>query len=113
NGELVVDVLEGKLESLQENGMPSSGLQLLFPGESGRILNLRDIEQTLDQMNRLSRYNATVQMLPGTRPGFSLVDIQTRAGVWWRGELGYSNSGQDSTGKEQLSVTLVAEDLLG
>lgn len=113
NGELVVDVLEGKLESLQENGMPSSGLQHLFPGESGRILNLRDIEQTLDQMNRLSRYNATVQMLPGTRPGFSLVDIQTRAGVWWRGELGYSNSGQDSTGKEQLSVTLVAEDLLG
>ncbi|UTM59458.1 ShlB/FhaC/HecB family hemolysin secretion/activation protein [Photobacterium sp. CCB-ST2H9] len=113
DGDLEIEILEGRMQALKNNGQPSARIQRLYPAEADEILNLRDIEQTLDQINRLSRYNATVQLLPGSEPGDSIVNIQSQSGPWWQGELGLNNAGQESTGEQQLSLTLVAEDIFG
>ncbi|SHO57668.1 ShlB/FhaC/HecB family hemolysin secretion/activation protein [Vibrio quintilis] len=111
--ELKILILEGKLESLLFNGKPQSFLHFAFPFLTGKILNLREIEQGLDQVNRLSRYNAQIKLLPGTKTGFSIVDIQTQPGHWLNGSLGVNNVGQESTGEEQLNTTLNAENIIG
>ncbi|MEI8631499.1 ShlB/FhaC/HecB family hemolysin secretion/activation protein [Vibrio sp. PP-XX7] len=111
-GELKILILEGKLEGLRFNGKPQGFLNNAFPHLVGKILNLRDIEQGLDQINRLSRYNAQIKLLPGTKTGFSIVDIRTKTGRWNNASFGFNNSGQKSTGGEaQLAYTLGAENI--
>ena len=82
-----------------------------FPNMNGKILNLRDLEQGLDQINRLARYNAQIKILPGSEQGFSIVDIQTVDGRFWGAGIGFNNGGQDSTGETQLSLNVSAENV--
>ncbi|WP_375748933.1 ShlB/FhaC/HecB family hemolysin secretion/activation protein [Vibrio sp. HN007] len=113
SGALKVVVLEGRLEALLFNGEPQTFLSQAFPGMEGGLLNLRDIEQGLDQINRLRRYNAQIQLLPGSKQGYSVVDIKTGTGTFGSFGVGFNNSGQASTGEELLSYTLSGENWLG
>ncbi|WP_236044173.1 POTRA domain-containing protein [Klebsiella grimontii] len=40
---------------------------MAFPRAEGRVLNLRDAEQGLEQLNRLNSRPLTVDILPGMR----------------------------------------------
>lgn len=113
SGTLLIVVLEGKVENVLFNGEKVDDLHMAFQGVIGEILNLRDIEQGLDQVNRLSRYNAQIKLLPGSKQGYSIVDIQTGMGKAARLGAGFNNGGQKSTGEEQLSFDLQGENLLG
>ena len=108
---LQIVILEGKVEKVLLNGQNSLSLDMAFPDMSEEILNLRDIEQGLDQVNRLSRYNAQIKLLPSTQQGYSIVDIQSSEQKFTSLELGLSNSGQESTGEQQISLSVTAEDL--
>ncbi|WP_374144836.1 ShlB/FhaC/HecB family hemolysin secretion/activation protein [Vibrio sp. NTOU-M3] len=112
SGRLEIVILEGELEQLLLNGEESSALKLAFPFMVGSILNLRDIEQGLDQINRLSRYNAQIKLLPGTEQGKSTVDIRTHEDLFMTLSTGINNGGQKSTGEEQLSLNLGLENVL-
>ncbi len=113
SGTLQISVLEGKIESILLNGGSIDSLHMAFDGVIGGILNLRDIEQGLDQINRLSRYNAQIQLLPGETQGYSIVDIKTEIGDIGNLELGFNNNGQKSTGEEQLSLSLTGDNIFG
>ncbi|WP_456295098.1 ShlB/FhaC/HecB family hemolysin secretion/activation protein [Vibrio sp. AK197] len=113
SGVLNMVILEGKLQEVQLNGQPSSMLKFAFPSLAGRKLNLRDIEQGLDQINRLSRYNAQIKLLPAQQQGYSIVDIQTQDQGLVSGSFGFNNGGSESTGETQLSAAASAENGLG
>lgn len=113
SGTLMIVILEGKVEKVMFNDSEIERLYLAFWGIKGTILNLRDIEQGLDQINRLSRYNATIKLLPGTTPGYSIVAIQTSVGSLGHIGLEVNNGGQKSTGEEQLVLNLSGENVLG
>ncbi len=110
DGELTIEVLEGRLEKLLFNGEPAGFLNNAFPNMINQPLNLRDIEQGLDQINRLSRYNAQIKLLPGSDKGLSVVNIQTQTGAFGHLGVGLSNSGQDSTGEEQFAINTGLEN---
>ncbi|HED2992792.1 POTRA domain, ShlB-type family protein [Klebsiella pneumoniae] len=56
SGELHLVVLEGRLQAIRmESGSPRE-LAMTFPGLEGNILNLRDIEQGMEQINRKAKY---------------------------------------------------------
>lgn len=55
-GELTVAVSEGRVETISLDGQETLALKMAFPGLVGRVLNLRDIEQGLEQLNRPSRF---------------------------------------------------------
>ncbi len=60
--------IEGTLGDIYVNGKPAPGSGMIataFPGMKGQVTNLRDIEQGLDQINRLTFNNAKTAMLPG------------------------------------------------
>ncbi|MDA0107927.1 ShlB/FhaC/HecB family hemolysin secretion/activation protein [Vibrio sp. La 4.2.2] len=112
SGVLEVVIVEGRLEALLMNGQPELFLRHAFPNAVGQVLNLRDIEQGLDQINRLSRYNAQIELLPGQTQGHTIVNIQTREGRAVNASLGFNNGGQPSTGETQLSASVRADNLL-
>jgi hemolysin activation/secretion protein len=73
SGTLKIVIVEGRLESMLFNGKQEGFLQQAFSNIEGKILNLRDIEQGLDQINRLNRYNARIKLEPGTQQGYSVI----------------------------------------
>ncbi|WP_164520836.1 ShlB/FhaC/HecB family hemolysin secretion/activation protein [Vibrio aphrogenes] len=111
-GTLVIQILEGKLENILLNHQPH-WFGSAFPYAQNRILNLRDIEQGLDQINRLARYNATIELLPGTQPGYTILNIKTVDQGWLSGSLGFNNGGQKNTGETQLSTNASLDDIFG
>ncbi|MBW8791227.1 MAG: ShlB/FhaC/HecB family hemolysin secretion/activation protein, partial [Rhizobium leguminosarum] len=72
-------VVEGTLSDIYLNGQKVAGntsLATAFPGLIGRVVNIRDIEQGLDQMNRLQANEAKSAMLPGSKDGTSILNIE-------------------------------------
>ncbi|KUI99914.1 ShlB/FhaC/HecB family hemolysin secretion/activation protein [Vibrio sp. MEBiC08052] len=112
SGQLKIIILEGKLEALKFNGRVEGFLNNAFPGLIDHLFNLREIEQGLDQINRLSRYNAQIKIRPGTKQGYSIVDIQSDTRFWGNTSVGVENSGQKSTGETQFRYALNAENII-
>ncbi|MGO7134966.1 ShlB/FhaC/HecB family hemolysin secretion/activation protein [Rhizobium leguminosarum] len=108
-------VVEGTLSDIYLNGQKIAGngsLATAFPGLIGRVVNIRDIEQGLDQMNRLQANDAKSAMLPGPKDGTSILNIENRPGRPWHVSIGNNNMGQESTGFSRSSASLTFDDLL-
>ncbi|TBC90105.1 ShlB/FhaC/HecB family hemolysin secretion/activation protein (plasmid) [Rhizobium leguminosarum] len=108
-------VVEGTLSDIYLNGQKVAGsgsLATAFPGLIGRVVNIRDIEQGLDQMNRLQANDAKSAMLPGPKDGTSILNIENRPARPWHASIGNNNMGQESTGFSRSSASLTFDDLL-
>jgi len=113
-GVLRLIVREGRVERLNlEEVEPRNRLATAFPGIEGRIFNLRDIEQGLDQINRLRANDAKMEIAPGREPGGSTVTIRDRRRTPWFVDAGADNSGSKSSGERQGFARIEADDLLG
>ncbi|WJK07581.1 ShlB/FhaC/HecB family hemolysin secretion/activation protein [Pseudomonas fluorescens] len=115
-GHLKVLVVEGKLESLKgaENSKLSEReLAMAFPGKAGELVNLREIEQMVDQLNRLPSNQAKMELSPGKNVGGSDVLVNNTAQKPWRAGLSRSNDGQRSTGEQQWGTTFDWDSPLG
>ncbi len=81
-GDLQVLVIEGKLENLRSDaasGLSDRELAMAFPGKEGELLNLREIEQMVDQLNRLPSNQAQMELTPGQAVGGSDVVVKIPA----------------------------------
>jgi hemolysin activation/secretion protein len=115
-GTLEVLVVEGKLESLKGeagSGLSERELAMAFPGREGQELNLREIEQLLDQLNRLPSNQAQMELAPGNAVGGSTVLVKNTPQKPWRASLARHNDGQKSTGEQQWGVGLDWDSPLG
>lgn len=115
-GVLRLVVIEGKVEAIDPDPRESArALEMLFafPGVIDHPLNLRDIEQGLDQLNRLRSNNASMALEPGTGQGATRVVVKNQPGKRWRLSGGVNNSGQESTGRNKLQAAGEVDDLLG
>jgi len=113
HGQLIIPVLEGKLFAIRLDGAQPAMLKMVFPHIEGKILNLRDIEQGMEQINRLRRTPVQIEIQPAPQPGYSVVNLTTAAEFPLSAALGFDNSGQKSTGVGQLTASLTGNNLLG
>jgi len=116
SGTLEIKVVEGTIEDIRLNeDAPADRwrVRMAFPGLVGEPLNLRDIEQGLDQLNRLPSSDAKMKIEPGNTPGASRIVIVDKPARTWRARANLDNSGQKSTGVEQYTLSLDKDDLLG
>lgn len=114
-GTLTIVVVEGVIQGLRLNdgtGAAQRQLATAFPGLDGEVLDLRDIEQGLDQMNRLKSNNARLKLEPGDRLGTSRVVIENDPAKFWRLGAALDNSGQKATGEQLRTVSAEADNLL-
>lgn len=116
DGQLELVVLEGRTEQLisTENQFSQRELDFAFPELQQRLLNIRDIEQGLENLNSLAKNSATVELRPGQQQGGSIVAIQNQPQPFaWRGGIGIDNSGDASTGMYQLDTNLSVDNGVG
>lgn len=94
HGTLNITVLEGKLEAIHLQGASARQLNMAFPTRAGRILNLRDIEQGMEQINRLRTTPVQIEIIPSTQPGYSIVNLTSTPEFPLTLRLNMDNSGQ-------------------
>ncbi|AIZ79506.1 ShlB/FhaC/HecB family hemolysin secretion/activation protein [Actinobacillus equuli] len=116
SGNLVLTVIAGKVRHtlVADGGIvprftPLHALTgLTF--EKGDILNVRDIEQSLENLKRVPTADANIEILPsegeGSQVGESDLKISYAQAIPFRLNLGLEDSGSTSTGKWQASATL-------
>jgi hemolysin activation/secretion protein len=110
DGQVEISVMEGKIEKI---GDESPGLLAAFLGQKGEYLNLRDLEVSLDRINRLPSHHAKLDMLPGSSEGWSVVDVPIERQRPWRVTLSANNYGSDETGETQGALSLQWDNPLG
>ncbi|PHM59300.1 ShlB/FhaC/HecB family hemolysin secretion/activation protein [Xenorhabdus sp. KK7.4] len=98
NRELGLSVIEGFVEAI-EGGDRWVNSRMLFPGLINQPLNLNQLDQGLDQSNRLQSNKTTLDILPGTVSGGSIVRLHNRHSTPWHLSAITDNYGQKSTGK--------------
>ena len=116
SGHLQVLVVEGRLEGLkgaEGSGLSERELAMSFPGKPGELLNLREIEQMVDQLNRLPSNQAQMELAPGQNIGGSQVLVKNTPQKPWRVGLSRHNDGQKSTGEQQWGSSLDWDSPLG
>lgn len=74
--------------------------------QKGSLLNIRDIEQTIDNFNSVPGQNADIKIEPGQNAGESDLVIDIERGKPWSVSLNVDNTGTDETGKVQMSGSL-------
>ncbi|MDX7990460.1 ShlB/FhaC/HecB family hemolysin secretion/activation protein [Xenorhabdus littoralis] len=112
NGELGVNVVEGFVEAIEgEDRWVNS--QMLFPHLTNNPLNLNQLDQGLDQANRLQSNKVTLDILPGTVNGGSIIRLHNRHSSPWRITTTTDNYGQKSTGKWITRLNTSVDSPLG
>lgn len=115
-GHLQVLVVEGKLEGVraaEDSKLSERELAMAFPGSTGEQLNLREIEQMVDQLNRLPSNKAQMELTPGQAVGGSTVLVKNTPQKPWRASLSRNNEGQKSTGEQLLNLGFEWDSPLG
>ena len=114
-GHLEILVIEGVVDKIliQDGDANSVSIGNIFPWVQGGQLNLRDLEQGIDQINRLASNNATLDIQPGAKPGESTVVVRNQPKSPFHLYLSTDNQGSASTGKIQTGATISADNPLG
>ena len=112
-GTLTIEVVEGFVEAIRVEGGPQRLAATAWPGVVGAPLNLRRIEQGLDQINRLAASQARVDFLPGKKVGGTVIVVNYVKDSLISATLGRNNSGQSATGEQQIAGSLEVHSLFG
>ncbi|MEM5434496.1 ShlB/FhaC/HecB family hemolysin secretion/activation protein [Paraburkholderia diazotrophica] len=84
-----------------------------FPARDGDLLNLRDLEQGLEQMKRVASQDVDMKIEPTDAPGESDVVITVKRSKPWSFVASVDNSGTKATGKWQGNVSVGFDNPLG
>ncbi|HEX6590609.1 MAG TPA: ShlB/FhaC/HecB family hemolysin secretion/activation protein, partial [Moraxellaceae bacterium] len=119
SGHLRLQLLPGRLHAIRRVEHAPSRLQLwtALPSREGALLNLRDMEQGVENLKRLPTVEADIQVEPAAglapRPGESDLALRWRQEFPWRFSASLDDSGSDNTGKYQGSVTFSYDNPFG
>lgn len=109
SGQLLLTVWPGRVEGLRSFALSRMELAFASPVHGGDLLQLRALEQTVENLNRLGSFTASMELLPGQQPGGSVVDINvTRAAPWQVGLAWQSEAlnGDDASNNLRANLTL-------
>jgi len=111
-GELKLLIVPGRIRSVTLDPSSSRHVSLwsAMPAHSGNLLDLRDIEQGLENLQRLPTVEAHMALRPGEKPGESDIVIERTQRRFWRLGAWLDDSGTESTGRYQSGVMLALDN---
>jgi hemolysin activation/secretion protein len=114
-GTLEILVIEGVIEkiTIKDGDTNSISVRNVFSSGEGDLLNMRDLEQGIDQINRLASNNAKLDIQPGDATGASQVIVFNQPGSPFHYNLSTDNQGSKSTGEVQTGLTITADNQMG
>lgn len=111
-GTLRLTLIPGKIKNIRFKDPSYEGNWFTaFPTQPGDILNLRNLEQGLEQMKRVPSQDVNFEIVPGLNPGESDVVISMKKTKPWKRIISVDDSGSRATGKLQSSLTLSWDNL--
>lgn len=118
-GSLALTVVPGRIRSVRfadkdgKSIAAPTSLVTAVPAYPGDILNLRDIEQALENFKRVPTADADIQITPADQPDHSDLVITYQSTTPVRLSLALDDSGGKSTGRYQTSATFSWDNPLG
>jgi hemolysin activation/secretion protein len=102
SGKLRFQVDAGKIERtiIEDNDIR----EWILPFKNNDILNIRDIEQGLENLQRVPGVDVKINIEPGTGNDYSIVHIDTHRMKTWSLQAGYNNWGAEDTGRHLVSA---------
>lgn len=117
SGQVILTVIPGRVDQIQfaEGTSKRAHKFNTLPVKSGDVLNIRDIEQGLENFKRVPTVEADFKIQPSvqnTAPGYSDLMLAWQQSKPYRLHLGIDDAGSKSTGKYQGTATLSLDHLL-
>lgn len=107
SGNLQFNLQLGRVESvLYKTYAQPLTWQNAFPIREGDILNIRNIEQGIEQMKRIGSQNVSVELEPGTKPLATNIVLETTKKPAIHGMISIDDSGLKDTGKLQWTAAI-------
>lgn len=111
-GTLRIKVHWGRIGAVESE--PGLVWQNAFPIAVGQVLDVHDLDQGIEQMNRLHSRTVAVHVQAGAEPDASVIRIRGQsAGNRLRGTLTLDNSGAPAIGRTQLRGGFALDNALG
>lgn len=111
-GELQLLIVPGRVRKVVLSPTSSGYVSLwpTLPAHAGDLLDLRDIEQGLENLQRLPTVEAHMALRPGENPGESDIVIERTQRRYWRLGAWLDDSGTESTGRYQSGIMLALDN---
>jgi hemolysin activation/secretion protein len=111
-GTLILSLIPGLIHEIRFKEADTSGTwKNAFPTSAGQLLNLRDIEQGLEQMKRVPSQEVDMQIIPAAKLGESDVVITVKRGKPWKVTATLDDAGAKGTGKLQAGINFAYDNL--
>ena len=110
DGQIEIHILVGRIEAIidADSGTGNGKIATAF-AFNDEVLNLRELETSLEAIERLESVSASFEIRPGTRQGASIVAVETTTEKPFRAELGINAQTGLST---QLSLLAALDNPL-
>lgn len=114
SGTLALNVVPGKIRGVELTPDSNRYVTLFsaFPARAGTLLDLRDIEQGLENLQRVPTVQANMVLIPGSAPGETDIILNWQQRKMWRLAASLDDSGTRSTGRYQGGATLFLDNPL-
>jgi len=114
NGTLKLTLVPGLIHELRFADAATAGTwKNAFPTASGKLLNLRDLEQGLEQMKRVPSQEVDMQIVPAGSIGESDIVISVKRGKPWKVVATLDDTGAKGTGKYQAGLQFAWDNPFG
>lgn len=114
SGKLELQLIPGVISDIRFADPATYGTwRNAFPTRPGDLLNLRAIEQGLEQLKRVPNQDATMQIVPGPATGESDIVITVKRTKPWSVSVGADDAGLKSTGRYEANTNLALYNPLG
>jgi hemolysin activation/secretion protein len=106
-GTLVISLALGRINAIRlADGSPFTSLDTALPARPGDVLNLRDIEQGLENLKRVPSAEANIRIEPSAAQDRSDIVIDYIRSAPFRARLSVDDGGTRATGRYQGGVVL-------
>lgn len=118
SGELRYSLIPGRISIVDpDNSVSRLTLWSALPSVEGDLLNVRDLEQAMENMKRIPTVDTNIDIKPddteNSQPGDSQLLLDYQQSKPFRLTLAFDDSGYESTGRYQGSATLSLDNILG
>mgnify|MGYP000114916298 CR=1 FL=1 len=111
----VIDVYigQGKVDKAEVLSEKTMFLGTAYQIDEDLGLNIRDLEQAVDQLNAVPGNSVTMAIAPGLQPQSSNIIFENKGAPAIKGRISLDNSGGESTGKNGATLSVQTGNLLG
>lgn len=114
DGTLFLTLIPGRLASIEhhEDSQSYAQLNTMFPGRQGDLVNLRNLEQGLDNLQRLPSVNATMDVVLNPEDLSSQIMVTRQQSRFWRMNAFLDDAGNYGVGRYRAGATLFLDSPL-